>query len=248
MKANKTIVGIIGGSGLDDPKILLHPKEKTINTPYGKPSSKLVTGELAGKHVIVLSRHGIKHGIPPHLVPYRANLWALKSMGCTHILATTACGSLKDKMKPGDVVFIDQFIDFTKQRKSTFFENKVVHTPMAQPFDLRLRSQLLKAAKKINFRCHSKGTIITIEGPRFSTKAESFMFRNWGAELINMSTVPEVVLANELNIPYQAIAMVTDYDCWKENEQSVSFDLILKRMEENSDRVKQLIIEVINKI
>lgn len=241
-------IGIIGGSGLDDPKILLNPREKEIKTPFGKPSSKLIEGEIEGKQVIILARHGKKHSIIPSLVPYRANIWALKSEGCTHILATTACGSLRNKMKPGDFVFVDQFIDFTKQRKSTFFENKVVHTPMAQPFNSKLRQLLAETAKKLKFTHHSAGTVITIEGPRFSTKAESLMFRNWGADLINMSTVPEVVLANELGIPYQSIAMVTDYDCWKEGEISVSFDLILERMRNNSEKVKKLLLNVIYKL
>jgi len=248
MIRNKIKIGVIGGSGLDDPKILLNPKELAIRTPYGKPSNKLVTGTIAGKSVVILARHGNKHSIPPSHVPYRANIWSLKSEGCTHILATTACGSLKEEMKPGDLVFIDQFIDFTKQRKSTFFEDKVVHTPMAQPFDLKLRQLLIKTARKLNLNYHGKGTMITVEGPRFSTKAESLMFKNWGAELINMSTTPEVVLANELNILYQSIAMVTDYDCWKENEEPVSFDLILKRVKENSEKVKKLLFKVIEEL
>lgn len=248
MTQSKAIIGIIGGSGLDDPKILLNPKEKEIKTPFGIPSSKLIEGEIEGKKVVILARHGKKHNIPPSLVPYRANIWALKSEGCTHILATTACGSLQEHMKPGDLVFIDQFIDFTKQRKSTFFEKKVVHTPMAQPFDLKLRKLLKDAAIKLKLVHHKTGTIITIEGPRFSTKAESLMFRSWGADLINMSTVPEVALANELGIPYQSIAMVTDYDCWKEGEKSVTFDLILERMRDNSEKVKKLLLSVIQKI
>jgi len=245
MTLNKIKVGIIGGSGLDDPKILSKFKEIESKTPFGKPSDKLITGEIGGKEVVVLARHGKKHQLSPSLVPYRANIWALKSIGCTHILATTACGSLKEKMKPGDFVFIDQFIDFTKQRKGTFFENEVVHTPMAQPFDFWLRKLLVKSAKKLKFNYHAKGTMVTIEGPRFSTKAESNMFKKWGADLINMSTSPEAALANELNIPYQSIAMVTDYDCWRENEESVTFELILKRMKENSERVKKLLIETI---
>lgn len=248
MTTNNSIVGIIGGSGLDDPQIISNPIKKSINTPYGRPSSKLLVGKIVGKNVVILSRHGVQHSIPPHLIPYRANIWALKSLGCTNILATTACGSLKEEMKPGDLVFIDQFIDFTKQRKSTFFENKVVHTPMAQPLDSKLRSLLWKTAKKLHFRCHGKGTMITIEGPRFSTKAESLMFKGWGADIINMSIATEVMLANELHIPYQAIAMVTDYDCWKTHEESVTFALILKRMEENAGKVKQLLIEVMKKI
>ncbi len=248
MIQNSVKIGIIGGSGLDNPKILVKSREKDIKTPYGKPSSKLTEGEIEGKQVIILARHGKKHSIPPTSVPYRANLWALKSVGCTHILATTACGSLKESMKPGDFVFIDQFIDFTKQRKSTFYEDKVVHTPMAQPFNLKLRQLLTKTAEDLKIRHHSRGTIITIEGPRFSTKSESLMFRKWGADLINMSTVPEVVLANELGIPYQSIAMVTDYDCWKLGAEPVSFDLIMGRMRKNSEKVKKLLLEVISKL
>lgn len=240
-------IGIIGGSGLDDPKILINSVKREIKTPYGKPASKLIEGKINGKQVIILARHGKKHEIPPSFVPYRANIWALKEMGCTHILATTACGSLKEEMKPGDLVFIDQFIDFTKHRKLTFFEDKVVHTPMAEPFDLKLRRLLTKTARKLKLDFHSRGTMITIEGPRFSTKAESLMFRRWGADLINMSTVPEVVLANELNISYQSIAMVTDYDCWRENTESVTFELILKRMKENSEKVKKLLLNVIER-
>ena len=245
MMKNKYKIGIIGGSGLDNPKILKQSKEIEKITPYGKTSDKLVMGKIAGKEVIILARHGKKHTIPPSLIPFRANIWALKSEGCTHILATTACGSLREKIKPGDVVFIDQFIDFTKNRKLTFFEDKVVHTPMAEPFDSDLRKRLSITAKKIKLSYHSKATIITIEGPRFSTKAESHMFKHWGADLINMSTVPEVILANELKIPYQSIAMVTDYDCWKKNEEPVSFELIIKRLKENSEKVKQLLIKTI---
>jgi len=248
MTASNVKIGIIGGSGLDDSKIILSPTKKLVKTPYGNPSDKLILGEIACKKVVILARHNRLHNIHPTLVPYKANIWALKSEGCTHILATTACGSLKEKMKPGDLVFIDQFIDFTKQRKLTFFEDRVVHTPMANPFDLHLRRLLVRTAKKLKYKYHDKGTMVTIEGPRFSTKAESFMFKKLGADLINMSTVPEVILANELNIPYQSIAMVTDYDCWKNNEESVTFDLILKRMKENSTKVKTLLLKAIKEL
>jgi 5'-methylthioadenosine phosphorylase len=246
--AKRNKIGIIGGSGLDDPKIIKKPIAKSIKSPFGKPSEKLIQGKIKNKTIVILSRHGKKHSVPPSLVPYRANIWALQKIGCQCILATTACGSLNEKYKPGDLVFLDQFIDFTKQRKSTFFENKVVHTPMSQPFDLKLRKLLIETAKELKFPYHSKGTMITIEGPRFSTKAESLMFKSWEADLINMSTVPEVILANELGIPYQSIAMVTDYDCWKENEEPVTFEMILKRMKENSEKVKELLIKTIEKI
>ena len=245
------MVGIIGGSGLEDPKILTDFKEIEIETPYGKTSSKITTGVIGGKQVAIISRHGKNHEISPTLVPYQANIWALKKAGCTHVLATTACGSLKQDFHPGDMIFIDQFIDWTKLRKLTYFENFTngsIHTPMALPFDANLRQSLVKTAQKLGFSYHDGGTMITIEGPRFSTKAESFMFQKLGAELINMSSVPEVQLANELKIPYQAIALVTDYDCWKENEESVTPELVTKVMEANAQKVKELLIKTIEEL
>jgi len=241
-------IGIIGGSGMGDPKLLTAPQETEIETPYGKPSDKLLSGTINGTEVVILARHAKNHSISPTLVPFRANIWALKNAGCTHILATTACGSLRDELMPGDLVFLDQFIDFTKLRALSFFENEVVHTPMAEPFDSEMRAKLVETAKKLGFKHHEKGTMITIEGPRFSTKAESHMFRLMGADLINMSTVPEVSLANELEIPYQSIAMVTDYDCWKENEEPVTYEMVLKTMKENADKVKSLIINVLGEL
>ena len=238
-------IGIIGGSGLDDPQILQNYQEIEVVTPFGKPSSKLTTGKVGETDVVIIARHNKDHSIMPTKVPYRANIWALKEQGCTHILATTACGSLKEKIAPGDFVFLDQFVDFTKHRVLTFYEDKVIHTPMAEPFDSKLRTGLIDAAKSLGVRYHEKGTVITIEGPRFSTKAESHLFRSWGIDVINMSTVPEVILANELGIPYQAIAMATDYDCWREGEEAVTLDIVFARMRENADKVKQLLIEVI---
>ncbi|HII72323.1 TPA: S-methyl-5'-thioadenosine phosphorylase [Candidatus Woesearchaeota archaeon] len=242
-------IGIIGGSGLDDPKILKDAKEVAVETKWGKPSSVLTTGEIAGVPVVILARHGKDHSIPPSQVNFRANIQALKDAGCTHILAATAVGSLREEMKPGHLVFPDSAIDFTKQRKMTFYDgNKVVHTPMAEPFDAGLRRLLASTADSLGYKNHAKGTVVTIEGPRFSTKAESHMFRQWGADIINMSTCPEVFLANEAGIPYQSIAMSTDYDCWKEGEESVTFEMILARMKENADKVKKLFITVIPKI
>lgn len=244
----KVKIGIIGGSGLDDPKIIQGAKGKTVKTPYGKPSSPLTIGKIKGVDIVVLARHGKKHSIYPTAINYRANLHALMKEGCTHILATTAVGSLRTRIRPGHFVFIDQFIDFTKHRTLTFHEKKVIHTPMAEPFCGDLRSLLIKTAKKLKLRHHGKGTVITIEGPRFSTKAESNMFRGFGADVINMSTVPEVILARELGICYQSIAMSTDYDCWKEGEEPVTWDIIVSTMNKNAENVKKLIIETIPKI
>lgn len=241
-------IGIIGGSGLDDPGILKEKKEIEAETPYGKPSSPLAIGKIAGVDVVILARHGRNHSIMPTKVNFRANVWALKEQGCTHILATTACGSLKEEIKPGDFVFVDQFIDFTKHRALTFFEDKVIHTPMAEPFSEPLRKVLSQTAKELGIRFHDRGTVVTIEGPRFSTKAESHMFRKLGADVINMSTVPEVILAKEIGVEYQAIAMSTDYDCWKEGEEPVTWEMIVGRMKMNVEKVKKLIINTVPKI
>jgi len=241
-------IGIIGGSGLDDSKLLQDYSEKEINTKYGKPSSKITCGKIAGVEVCILARHGKNHEIPPHIVNYRANIAALKILGCDYIIATSAVGSLKENIKPGDLVFPNQFIDFTKQRKNTFYdENEVKHTEMAEPFSSDLRKILIDCCEELGFEKHNSATIVVIEGPRFSTRAESFMFRNF-ADIIGMTAFPECALAKELEIPYQTIAMSTDYDCWKEGEEPVTFEMILKRMEENAHKVKQLLLKAIPKI
>jgi 5'-methylthioadenosine phosphorylase len=244
----KIKVAIIGGSGLDDPRLMKQMKERKVRTPYGSPSSALTIGKIQGVDTVILARHGKDHSIYPTGVNYRANIHALKKEGCTHILATTAVGSLREKIRPGDLVFVDQFIDFTRHRPLTFHEKKVVHTPMAEPFCGYLRSLLAASAKRLKLRHHTRGTVVTIEGPRFSTKAESHMFRKLGADVINMSTVPEVTLAREAGICYQTIAMSTDYDCWKEGEEPVTWDMILTTMKKNADNVKKLIMDAIAKI
>ncbi len=242
-------IGIIGGSGLDDSKLLKNYEEKEVETPYGKPSSKIVCGKLAGIEVCILARHGKNHEIPPSQINYRANIYALKSLGCEKIIATSAVGSLKEEIKPGDLVFPDQFIDFTKHRKLTFHDSpgEVKHTEMAEPFSSNLRKILIRNAKELGFAKHDKATIVVIEGPRFSTKAESFMFRNF-ADIIGMTAVPECSLARELGIEYATVAMSTDYDCWKENESPVTFEMVMQRMKENSEKVKKLIIGILPEI
>jgi 5'-methylthioadenosine phosphorylase len=241
-------IGIIGGSGLDNPEIIKDPVTKEVETEYGVPSSPLVTGKIASVEVVILARHGQKHQFSPTQVNNRANITALKNAGVTHIIATTACGSLRREIDRGDLVVLDQFIDFTRFRKNTFadsFENGIVHAPMARPFDETLRQQLFTTAQKLGVNVHPEGCVVTIEGPRFSTIAESKMFRLWGADVINMSTAPEAMLANEAGIPYAAIAMSTDYDCWKEDEETVTWEDVLEVFNKNANNVKQLLIKVI---
>jgi 5'-methylthioadenosine phosphorylase len=241
-------VGIIGGSGMDDPRLMKDIREKRVKTPYGSPSSPLTVGKIGGVDTVVLARHGKDHSIYPTGVNFKANIYALRKEGCTHILATTAVGSLREKIRPGHLVFVDQFIDFTRHRALTFHDEKVIHTPMSEPFCRNLRSLLTDSAKELKLTHHARGTVITIEGPRFSTKAESHMFRAWGADVINMSTVPEVILARELGICYQTIAMSTDYDCWKEGEEPVTWEMILSIMKNNAENVRRLLLKTIAKI
>ena len=241
-------IGIIGGSGLDDPGLLKGARTISVKTPYGSPSSKLTVGSIDGAGVVILARHGKDHSIYPTGVNYRANIYALKKAGCTRILATTAVGSLRERIKPGHLVFVDQFIDNTKHRTLTFNDEKVIHTPMAEPFCADLRRTLVECARRLKLAHHAKGTVVTIEGPRFSTRAESHMFRAWGADVINMSTVPEVILAREAGICYQTIAMSTDYDCWKVGEEPVTWDMIVKIMNKNAENVKKLLLAAIGRI
>lgn len=242
-------VGIIGGSGLDNPQILKQAGEIEVETPYGEPTSIPICGVIEGIEVAIIARHGKNHSIFPSKVNFRANIWALKELGCTHVLATTAVGSLREEIKPGHLVFPNQFIDHTKKRELTFFdENVVVHTPMAEPFCSHLIELCSLSAERMNIPFHRNKTVITIEGPRFSTKAESRMFRGWMADVINMSTVPEVNLAREKKMHYAAIAMSTDYDCWREGEESVTWETIVGMMKKNADNVIKLFLDVIPKI
>lgn len=242
-------VGIIGGSGLDDPDILKGAKEVSVETPYGAPTSVLTCGAIEGIEVVIIARHGKDHSIYPTKVNFRANIWALKEQGCTHILAATAVGSLREEIAPGHLVFPNQFIDHTKKRHATFFdEDVVVHTSMADPFCQNLIDVLSSTAEELNLTYHREKTVITIEGPRFSTRAESHMFRSWNADVINMSTVPEVSLAREKKIHYASVAMSTDYDCWHEEEEPVTWEMIKETMGKNADSVIRLFVNAIPKI
>jgi len=243
-------IGIIGGSGLENLDLFTERKELTVSTKYGDPSSTLLCGQLKGKEVAIISRHGRDHSIPPTQVNNRANIFSLKLAGCTHIIATSACGSLREEIKRGDIVIPDQFIDFTRHRAITFHEvfdeGNLAHTPMADPFNEELRTVLGENAKSLNLNFHSRGTIITIEGPRFSTRAESNMFRLWGADIINMSIAPEAILANEAGIPYAVIALSTDYDCWKTDEAPVTWDEVLSVFKKNVENVTKLLLTFID--
>jgi 5'-methylthioadenosine phosphorylase len=240
-------IGIIGGSGLDDADIF----KNEIKTKYGIPTSPIKIGELSGKKVAFIARHGRRHTLPPTQVNFRANILALKELGVKHIIASTACGSLRKEIKRGDIVILDQFIDFTRHRKITYYEKfaggaeNAKHIAMPDPFSEDLRQALIKSANELKLKFHSKGTVITIEGPRFSTRAESKMFRVWGADVINMSIAPECILANEAGMQYAAVAMSTDYDSWMKEENPVTWKEILKIFGSNVANIKKLLCKTI---
>jgi len=246
------VIGIIGGSGLEDPKILADPSDMVMKSPYGDPSSPLRKGTIGDTRVLLLSRHGRQHTIPPGQVNNRANIWALRAAGATCIVTTTAVGSLREEIRPGDLALLDQFIDFTRRRPVTFYEEFTPgdpkHTAMADPFSPRIRDVLLETCRELEMECHETATVVTVEGPRFSTRAESRMFRAWGADVINMSTAPECILANEFGIPYATLAISTDYDCWREGEEPVTWQTVAETFEANAEKVKQLLMAVVPKL
>lgn len=240
-------IGIIGGTGFYDPKLLSNVKEVRVRTPYGFPSDLIGVGELKGRWVAFLPRHGKKHTIRPTDVNSRANIFALKKLGVQRILAPSTVGSLREEFKPGDIALVDQFIDRTTRREQSFYTGRrVCHISVAEPMCSELRRILTKVASDLNIMTHDKGTYVCIEGPRFSTKAESKMFRGWGADLVGMTLVPECVLAREAEICYSAIATITDYDVWK--DQPVSAHQVAKTMKENVEKVKKIVVEAIPEI
>ncbi|MCD6457812.1 MAG: S-methyl-5'-thioadenosine phosphorylase [Thermoproteales archaeon] len=243
----KAEIGIIGGSGLYDVAFLENVEKIKVYTPYGSPSDFITVGLFRGRKVAFLARHGPRHSIPPHRINYRANIWALKELGVQRIIAVSAVGSLKEDYKPGDFVCPDQFIDITKQRKYTFYDGgQVAHVSMADPFCPELRSLCIKAAHDLNITIHEVGTYICIEGPRFSTRAESKLWRQWGADIIGMTLVPEVNLAREARMCYLTIAMVTDYDVWA--EKPVTAHEVARVMAENIEKAKKLLYKLIPSI
>ena len=245
-------VGLVGGSGLEKLNIIENTRETEVSTPYGPPSSSLYTGQIGPCEVVILSRHGREHTIPPTQVNNRANISAFKELNCSYIIATTACGSLQEEIRRGDLVIPDQFIDFTRRRHLTFYEmfepGKMMHAAMADPFSEFLRNLLIEGATELGLPVHPKGTVVTIEGPRFSTRAESQMFRVLGADIINMSIAPEAILAFEAGIPYAVVALSTDYDAWKTDETPVTWNEVVEVFNENVKHIIRLLTHVINQI
>jgi 5'-methylthioadenosine phosphorylase len=240
-------IGIIGGTGFYDPQFVKNSREVKLDTPYGMPSDWIIVGELDGRKVAFLPRHGKKHTIRPTDVNSRANIHALKELGVQRILAPSTVGSLREEYKPGDIVFVDQFIDRTTRREQSFYTGpKVCHISVAEPICPDLRKTLIGVAEEMKISYHKTGIYVCIEGPRFSTKAESRMFRSWRADVVGMTLVPECVLAREAEICYASIATVTDYDVWKNHP--VSAIEVARNMKEKVEKVKKVIMETITRI
>ena len=243
-------IGIIGGSGLYDIEGIKDIKLVQLETPFGQPSDKFILGSLEGREVAFLPRHGRGHKILPSELNYRANIYAMKRLGVERIISVSAVGSFKEEIKPRDFLLPDQFLDRTNQaRKTTFFGQGIVaHIAFAEPVCPVLSNILYQAAKEIGITAHPKGTYLNMEGPAFSTQAESYLYKSWGMDVIGMTNMPEARLAREAEICYVTLAMVTDYDCWHAEEETVSVDLIIQTVKKNVQNAKSLIKAAIAKI
>jgi 5'-methylthioadenosine phosphorylase len=228
-------IGVIGGSGLYGMRELIDVHDETVRTPFGDPSDAIVIGSLGDTRFYFLPRHGRGHHIPPRRVNYRANVYALKRLGARQLVSVSAVGSLREDVQPGDVLLVDQYIDRTRGRNSTFFDEAglVVHVGLADPTDTALSRCLAGAARRAGGTVHDRGTYLCMEGPQFSTRAESRLYRTWGADVIGMTGMPEAKLAREAELPYASLALVTDFDCWHEHAPDVSVDEVLAVMGKN---------------
>ncbi|MFW5926268.1 MAG: S-methyl-5'-thioadenosine phosphorylase [Myxococcota bacterium] len=239
-------LGIIGGSGLYEMEGLEAIEEKRVDTPFGAPSDAVISGRLGDTQLLFLPRHGRGHRFPPHRVPYRANVLALKMLGAEQIVSISAVGSMQEDIHPGDIVLVDQFLDRTRSRPTTFFDDDgvVAHVELAEPVDAALMDALARAGRTLDARVHRGGTYVCIEGPQFSTRAESNLFRGWGVSVIGMTNLPEARLAREAELPYATVALVTDYDCWHQTEESVSVESVIATLRSNVLEAQALLREV----
>jgi 5'-methylthioadenosine phosphorylase len=242
-------IAIIGGSGLYSMPGLEDVQERVISTPFGDPSAPIIVGKLQGHTVAFLARHGIGHHISPSEINFRANIYALKSLGVERIVGVSACGSLREDYAPGDIVVPDQLFDFTKDRKRTFFSDGLVaHVSIAEPFCEDLSDLVYQAVKSTGNKVHFGGSFITIEGPRFSTRAESNTFRAWGMSLIGMTTSPEAFLAREAEMCYANVAHVTDYDVWHVSEEPVTVDMVIEILNRNTAVAQQAVVNLLDQL
>jgi 5'-methylthioadenosine phosphorylase len=236
------VLGVVGGSGIYDLPGLTRVSVEAVATPYGSPSAEILRGWLGDTGLLFLPRHGKQHALPPHQINYRANICALKKLGATHIVSLSAVGSMREEIEPGHVVVVDQFIDLTKRRVSTFFEDGIVgHVSFADPVCPLLSAALADASAAEGATVHRSGTYVCMEGPQFSTRAESRLYRQWGVSVIGMTAMPEAKLAREAELPYATLALATDYDCWHESEEDVSIEAILQVLKKNAELARRTV-------
>ena len=245
----KTVLGIIGGSGVYDIAGLEHARWERVTSPWGEASDELLFGTFKGVDLVFLPRHGRGHIQTPTTINYRANIDALKRAGVTDVISVSACGSFREELSPGTFVMVDQFIDRTHNREKTFFgAGFVAHVSMAHPIDTKLSNALYDAAKEIGVKCAMGGTYLAMEGPQFSSLAESNLYRSWGCSVIGMTAMPEAKLAREAELPYGLVAMVTDYDCWHEDHDHVTVDQVIKVLTGNAENARKLVMAVAPKL
>ncbi len=242
------MIGIFGGSGFYS--LLENAVSKDVETPFGKPSSRITIGKIGGRDVAFIARHGEKHQFPPHKIPYKANIWAFKELGVDRIISPSAVGSLKKEIKPGEFLVPSQFVNFTR-RDDTFYHDETVHVAFHEPYCPELRQLLISTAKTMGLSVHEKGTIVVIQGPRFASHAESNMFRAMGFDIINMTQYPEVVLAREKEMCYANISIITDYDTGVKDDPTikpVTIEEVLRVFKANNEKIKKMIFELVPKI
>ena len=239
-------LGVIGGSGLDELEQLSDIEEIEMTTPFGAPSDAIIAGTIGSTRLLFLPRHGRGHRIAPHRINYRANVLALKMAGAEQILSLSAVGSMQEDIHPGDMIVVDQFIDRTRHRIDTFFDDDgvVAHVEFAEPIDAQLARSLAAAAKQVGATVHDGGVYLCMDGPQFSTRAESQLYRSWGVSVIGMTNLPEARLAREAELPYATLAMATDYDCWHEGHDAVTVNAVIAVMQRNVAKAKEIIVEL----
>lgn len=247
---SEACLGVIGGSGLYSAPGLENARELDVSTPFGAPSDQLVEASLAGRRMLFLPRHGRGHRLAAHEVNYRANIYALKAAGAEQVVSISAVGSLREELRPGDVVVVDQYVDLTRQRANTFFEavGVVAHVSLAEPTDAALRLALIGAAKEAGANVHERGVYLCIEGPQFSTRAESQLYRRWELDVIGMTNLPEARLAREAELPYASLCLVTDFDCWRANEKPVEVSLVIQQLRRNAALASQIVRHLVNRL
>lgn len=239
------VLAVIGGSGLYEVDGLANVTELHVDTPYGSPSDAIIKGELGDVTMLFLPRHGRGHKVPPHAINYRANICALKLAGATHLVSVSAVGSMKEEIHPGDLVCVDQFIDLTRRRVSTFFDAGIAaHVSFSDPVCDHLAAALASAGERAGAKVHRGGTYVCMDGPQFSTRAESLVYRSWGASVIGMTGMPEAKLAREAELPFATLALATDYDCWHTAEADVTVEAVVAVLRENVSVARRAIVEL----